>query len=88
LRLDTLLPRLPGPVITGMVGPPDFITGCAMTGDLAALAAGQYAELGPHARVTVTDAAEVSARVTKAAVPGHRPPGITWDPSGPDDRHR
>lgn len=70
-------PRLPGLLITGIVGPPDFITGCTVTGDLDALAAGQYAELGLHARVTVTDAAAVSARVTRA---GHRPPGFTRDP--------
>ena len=76
-------PRLSGSLITGIVGPPDFITGCTVTGDLAALAAGQYAELGLHARVTVTDAAHVRDRVTKAAVPGHRPPGFTRDPARP-----
>ena len=76
-------PRLPGPAITAIVGPPDFITGCTVTGDLAALAAGQHAELGLHARVTVTDAAHVRDRVTKAAVPGRRPPGFTRDPGRP-----
>ena len=76
-------PRLPGPVITAIVGPPDFITGCTVTGDLAALAAGRHAELGLHARVTVTDAAHVRDRVAKAAVPGHRPPGFTRDPGQP-----
>jgi hypothetical protein len=55
----------------------------AVADDLAALAAGQYAELGLHARVTVTDAAHVRDRVTKAAVPGHRPPRFTQDPSRP-----
>ncbi len=67
-------PRLTGRQITATVGPPDFITGCTVTGDLAALAAGQRTELGLHARVTVTDAAHASARVTKAAVPGHTTP--------------
>jgi len=76
-------PRLPAGQITDLVGPPDFITGCAVTGDLAALAAGQRTELGLQARVTVTDAAHVSARVAKAAVPGHRPRGITRDPGRP-----
>ena len=71
-------PRLTARQITALVGPPDFITGCAVTGDLAALAAGQRTELGLHARVTVTDAAHVSARV-----PGHRPPGFTRDASRP-----
>lgn len=83
IRQILLRPRLPGSLITAIVGPPDFITGCAVTGDLAALAAGQYAELGLHARVTVTDAAHIRDRVTKAAVPGHRPPRYTHDPGRP-----
>jgi hypothetical protein len=81
IRQVLIKPRLPGSSISAIVGPPDFITGCDVTGDLAALAAGQYAELGLHARVTVTDAAHVRDRVAKAAVPGHRPPGFTRDPS-------
>lgn len=76
-------PRLSGSLITGIVGPPDFITGCVVTGDLAALAAGRHAELGLHARVTVLDAAHVRDRVTKAAVPGQGPPGFTRDPGRP-----
>jgi DNA gyrase/topoisomerase IV, subunit A len=80
IRQVLLKSRLPGSVITGIVGSPDFITGCTVSGDLTALAAGQHAELGLHARVTATDAAHVRDRVTKAAVPGHRPPGFTRDP--------
>src|SRR5262249_60032126 len=76
-------PRLPARQITALVGPPDFITGCTVTGDLAALAAGQRTELGLHARVTVTDAAHVSARVAKAAIHGDRPPGVTRDARRP-----
>jgi hypothetical protein len=83
IRQVLLRPRLPGSAITGLAGPPDFMTGCAVTGDLAALAAGQYAELGLHARVTVTDAAYVRDRVIKAAIPGHGPPHITRDPARP-----
>jgi hypothetical protein len=55
-------PRLPARQITALTGPPDFITGCTVTGDLEALAAGQRTELGLHARVTVTTAAHVAAR--------------------------
>jgi hypothetical protein len=73
-------PRLSGSLITGIVGPPDFITGCTVTGDLVALAAGQHAELGLHARVTVTDAAHVRDREIKS---GHRPWGFTRDPGRP-----
>ena len=76
-------PRLPARQITDLVGPPDFITGCAVTGDLAALAAGHRTELGLQARVTVTDAAHVSARVARAAAPGHSPQGFMRDPSSP-----
>jgi DNA gyrase/topoisomerase IV, subunit A len=83
IRQVLLRPRLPGSQITSLVGPPDFITGCAVTGDLAALAAGQYAELGLHARVTLTDAASVRDRVIKAAVPGRGLPHITRDPASP-----
>jgi hypothetical protein len=83
IRQVLLKPRLSGPAITAIVGPPNFITGCTVTGDLAALAAGQHAELGLHARVTVTDAAHVRDRVAKAAIPGYRPPGFTRDPGRP-----
>ena len=62
-------PRLPAAQIIAVMGSPDFITGCAVTGDLAALAAGQRTELGLQARVTVTDAAHVRARVATAASP-------------------
>jgi hypothetical protein len=81
IRKVLLRPRLPGSAITEVVGPPGFITGCAVTGDLAALAAGRHAELGLHARVTVTDAAAVSARLAMAPV--HRPPGFTKNPGRP-----
>jgi len=74
-------PRIRARQITDLVGPPDFITGCTVTGDLAALAAGQRTELGLHSRVTVTDAAHLRARVAKAAVPGHTPPSYTRDAS-------
>jgi hypothetical protein len=67
-------PRLTGEQITAAMGPPDFITGCAVTGDLAALTAGQRTELGLHARVTVTDNAHVRARVNNAAAPDYSTP--------------
>jgi hypothetical protein len=39
LRQVLAWPRLPARQITAIMGPPDFITGCTVTGDLAALAA-------------------------------------------------
>jgi hypothetical protein len=85
IRQVVARPRLPGPVITSMMGPPDFITGCTVSGDLAALAAGQIAELGLHSRVVVTDAAHVAVRMAKAAIPGQerQPRLFTRDPSRP-----
>jgi hypothetical protein len=76
-------PRLTARQITDLVGPPDFMTGCTVTGDLAALAAGHRAELGLHARVTITDAARVRARVIRARVRGHEPPRWTRDADCP-----
>ncbi len=73
-------PRLPAQQITALVGPPDFLPGCTVIGDLTA---GHRTELGLHARVTVTDAADVRARVAEAAVPGLTPPGFTRDASRP-----
>lgn len=53
------------------VGMPDFLTGCAVTGDLAALAAGRPAVLRLRAQVSVTADPEVLA-AGEPAVP--RPP--------------
>ena len=75
-------PKITAKQILDIIGPPDFVTGSAVTGDLDALFAGQRTELGLQSRVTVTDAAHVAARVTKARVPGHTPPEFTRrDPS-------
>jgi hypothetical protein len=41
--------------IIDIIGPPDFITGCTVTGDLAALAAGHPTELRLQAKITITD---------------------------------
>src|SRR5215469_9991907 len=49
-------PRITSRQILDIIGPPDFITGCAVTGDLEALFAGQRTELGLQTRVAVTDA--------------------------------
>ena len=43
------------------VGVPDFLTGCAVTGDLAALAAGRPAVLRLQAQVSVTTDPDVLA---------------------------
>jgi len=75
--------RKSGAPTRAMICAADFLTGCTVSGDLAALAAGQRTELGLQARVTVTDAAEVRARVARAAVRGHEPPGFTRDASRP-----
>lgn len=48
-------PEVPNKELTAMVGPPYFLTGCAVTGDLAALAAGRRTELQLHSRVSISD---------------------------------
>ncbi len=48
-------PRTAGHDIVDIVGPPDFITGCAVSGDLAGLAAGRRTEIRLEARVRITD---------------------------------
>jgi DNA gyrase/topoisomerase IV subunit A len=62
-------PKTTGEQITAIVGPPDFMTGCAVTGDLAGLAAGRPVDLHLHARVTITDDADLSAQI-EGNVPG------------------
>ncbi len=77
-------PRITAKQIIDIVGAPDFLTGCTVTGDLDGLVAGRRTELGLQTRVTVTDAAHVTARETKAARRGHMVPGfLRRDPSRP-----
>jgi hypothetical protein len=48
-------PEVPDTELAGIVGPPWFLTGCSVTGSLAALAAGRRTELRLQAQVTVSD---------------------------------
>ncbi len=54
-------PAVTNAEVHDIVGPPDFMTGCAVSGDLAALQAGREAELLLRARVRVTDETGVLA---------------------------
>jgi len=45
-------PRVSDGELTEIIGAPDFLTGCAVTGDLAAMAAGQATDLVLYASVT------------------------------------
>ncbi len=58
--------------IVDIVGPPDFITGCTVTGDLAALAAGHPTELRLQAKITITDDRQ-------ALIVENIPPNISTD---------
>lgn len=61
-------PKTTSREITAIIGPPDFITGCTVTGDLAGLAAGHPVDLHLHARVTaVTGDAQLSSQVSGQA---------------------
>ena len=48
-------PRVTGQDLIGIVGPPCFSNGCTVTGDFAAMAAGQPTTLRLEARVRVSD---------------------------------
>ncbi len=50
--------------IVDIIGSPDFLTGCTVTGDLAGLAAGRTAGLRLAARITTTSEAEASKQVS------------------------
>lgn len=48
-------PEVTDAELTSLVGPPYFLTGCTVAGDLTALAAGRRTELRLQARVSVSD---------------------------------
>ena len=48
-------PRISNRDVIDIIGPPDFLTGCAVTGDFAALAAGRPVDLQLHANLTISD---------------------------------
>lgn len=58
--------------LTGMVGPPHFMTGCAVAGDLTALAAGRRTELSLQAQVSIS-------ADRRTVVIGNIPPNISTD---------
>jgi hypothetical protein len=58
--------------LTAIIGPPDFLTGCEVTGDLAALAAGEPTELTLRARITLDEA-------TRQVVVQNIPPNVSPD---------
>jgi hypothetical protein len=64
-------PRATAQDIVSIVGPPDFITGCTVTGDLEAFAAGQPTELRLQAKITISD--------DRAVIVENIPPNITTD---------
>ena len=48
-------PGIPDEELTGIAGPPSFLTGCTVTGNLTALAAGRRTELRLQAQLTISD---------------------------------
>jgi DNA gyrase subunit A len=65
-------PKVTGQAIIDIIGPPDFITGCTITGDLAAFAAGHPTELRLQAKITISDD-------RRAVIVENIPPNITTD---------
>jgi DNA gyrase subunit A len=65
-------PKATGQEIVNIIGPPDFITGCSVTGDLAAFAAGHPTELRLQAKITISDDRQ-------AVIVENIPPNISTD---------
>lgn len=61
-----------GQEIVSIIGPPDFITGCTVSGDLDALAAGRPTELRLQAKITISDD-------RRAVIVENIPPNISTD---------
>jgi DNA gyrase/topoisomerase IV, subunit A len=55
IRAVLTRPKMPDSELTAIVGQPSFLTGCQVTGDLEALAAGRRTELGLQARLSISD---------------------------------
>jgi DNA gyrase subunit A len=55
LRLVIQRPRVTSKELTGVIGPPYFLNGCAVTGDFTALAAGRPAVLRLEARLSISE---------------------------------
>jgi len=76
-------PQVADPELTEIIGMPDFLTGCAVTGDLTALAAGHPTVLRLQAQVSVINdlAALGPLRWTQSGVSGvlieHMPPNVS-----------
>lgn len=69
IRLVLRKPRVASRELLDAIGPPDFMTGCTVTGDMNALYAGQLMELRLESRVTITD----EASLAELAGPRRRP---------------
>ena len=65
-------PKATGQEIIGIIGPPDFITGCTVSGDLAAFAAGHPTELRLQAKITISEDRQ-------AVIVENIPPNISTD---------
>ena len=59
IRLVLRKPRVASRQLLDTIGPPDFMTGCTVSGDMSALYAGQLMELRLESRVTITDEASL-----------------------------
>jgi DNA gyrase/topoisomerase IV subunit A len=59
IRLVHRKPRVASRDLLDTIGPPDFLTGCTVTGDMSALHAGQLMELRLESRVSITDQASL-----------------------------
>ncbi len=68
IRLAAGNPHATDDELLDVLGPPDFITGCSVTGDLAALRAGRPAEIRLEARIRIATGAAFAAEYPGAEV--------------------
>ena len=73
IRLARRRPRVASGELLDVIGPPDFLTGCTVTGDMSALYAGQLMELRLDSRVTITDQASLPQWARPGGDPTHQP---------------
>ncbi len=82
IRLVLRRPRVASRELLDTIGPPDFMTGCAVSGDMSALYAGQLLELRLESRITIADEAslpEWAGARRRAGAPARRGPVLVID---------
>ncbi len=81
-------PRASDSDILAIAGPPWSVSGCTVTGDLDALAAGHQIMLRQTGRISLTGNPIPEPRPIPKPAAGARPHAHAWFSTGPDPRHQ